>query len=477
MSSPNIEGRKKLIDRRTVLASAVAASAVGVAARSAPLPDTPPNDELQTWIDRNAVGVRTVDAADDDFGDLEFLVDVIGSAKVVQLGEASHGVGNGFAAKARLVRFLHQRMGFDVLVWEEGIYDVRLIQAGLRGPADILSVTQPGIRDGWSNSDQVKPLFEYARASLRTIRPLEMAGYDSRFSKPSVASFGADVRSFVTALRDTSARQRLLGLTDRALAAHYRICFEDDLPMGRQEDLAALWRAFDVLLDEMRGHRTALEKVYGARETAFMVLVVESLRSDGTGNFYLKQVKPGAADLAEKFGKFWHQRDQQGARNFRGLIEEQYPGRKIMFWAHNVHVMNAYCGLMFKGIHLEAQPDDMKPVGVYLADWLGDDIYAMGMAHYDGAEGLTGNRDAKPLPLAPQGSLEARLHALEQPYLFLDFRALDATPAHPLRKPQAVRVITPSHETVADITRVFDGIFYIDRATPATPARGPALGL
>lgn len=123
-------------------------------------------DELQSWIGKNAVSVRSVDPADENFKDLEFLIDVIGDAQVVQLGEASHSVGNGFAAKARLAKFLYQRMGFDVLVWEEGIYGMRLIQTGLRGSEDVLAVAQLGIRKGWSDSEEVMPLFEYAKASL-----------------------------------------------------------------------------------------------------------------------------------------------------------------------------------------------------------------------------------------------------------------------------------------------------------------------
>lgn len=432
---------------------------------------TAPQDELQSWISKNAVSIRSVDSTDEDFKDLEFLIDVIGSAQVVQLGEASHAVGNGFAAKARLAKFLHQRMGFDVLVWEEGIYDMRLIQAGLRGPKDVLAVAQLGIRDGWSNSEEVRPLFEYAKASLSGIRPLEMAGYDSRFSTQSFEQFAADLRSFVAALRDATARKRSLDLVESALAAHHRICCEEDVQPGQQQDLDNLHRAADVLLAEIRENRASIEQVHGARETSFMERSVESMRSDGTGKFYLEQMKPGSADAGMNFGKFWHQRDEQGARNLRWLIEEQYRGRKIMYWAHNVHVMDAYCGLMFKGIHAESQPGDMKPVGVYLADWLGDKIYTIGMAHYEGNEGLTGSLNSKPIPLAPADNFEARLHAVGQPYLFLNLRVLDANPEHPLRKPQSVRMIIPSNEKVADITRVFDGIIYIDHATPATPAK------
>jgi erythromycin esterase-like protein len=61
------------------------------------------------------------------------------------MGEPSHGAGSAFAAKVRLIKFLHQRMGFDVLVWESGLYDVRLAQAALRTPEDPVTAARRGI--------------------------------------------------------------------------------------------------------------------------------------------------------------------------------------------------------------------------------------------------------------------------------------------------------------------------------------------
>jgi erythromycin esterase len=65
--------------------------------------------------------VATIDPAVKDFTDLEPLVNAIGDATIVQLGESSHGAGAAFSAKVRLIRFLHQRMGFDAVVWESGM--------------------------------------------------------------------------------------------------------------------------------------------------------------------------------------------------------------------------------------------------------------------------------------------------------------------------------------------------------------------
>ena len=347
---------------------------------------------------------------------------------------------------------------------------MRLAQAGLRGTEGVLSVVQRGIRTGWSNSEEFRPLFEYAKASLSGSHPLEMAGYDSRFSPQSFEHFASSLRSFTAALHDATARKRSQDLVEKALAAYNRICCTKDVRPGQQQDLDSLHRAADAFLEEIAKNRQLFEQVHGARETSFMERSIESMRSDGTGKFYLAQATPGSADAGLYFSKFWDQRDEQGAHNLRWLIEKGYPGRKVMFWAHNVHVMNAYCTPMWKDIHIEPQAGDMKPVGVYMADWLADQIYTIGLTSFNGEEGMTGE-NITPVPPAPPSSLEARLHALGKPYLFLNLRAVASNPGHPLHKPQSMRAFIPNNYTVPDITRVFHGIFYIDRLTPATPAR------
>ena len=51
-------------------------------------------DVIDTWIADHAMAVRSIDPMDEDFSDLEPLLDAIGSARVVQLGEPSHGAGS-----------------------------------------------------------------------------------------------------------------------------------------------------------------------------------------------------------------------------------------------------------------------------------------------------------------------------------------------------------------------------------------------
>ena len=78
-----------------------------------------------------AHAVRSINPTDTDFRDLEFLQAEIGPARVVMLGEPSHGEGNVFEAKIRLLRFLREQMGFTTVAFESGFYDLHKAQQAL----------------------------------------------------------------------------------------------------------------------------------------------------------------------------------------------------------------------------------------------------------------------------------------------------------------------------------------------------------
>src|ERR1700730_14789000 len=110
-----------------------------------------PVDRGQTrWVSDHALAVRGIDPADEDFADLMPLARVIGAARVVELGEATHGDGATFLAKGRLIRFLHRVMGFDVLAWESGIADVRWVDEALRAGLPAAEAASRGLYMAWN---------------------------------------------------------------------------------------------------------------------------------------------------------------------------------------------------------------------------------------------------------------------------------------------------------------------------------------
>jgi erythromycin esterase-like protein len=130
------------------------------------------------WLDRNAAAVRSIDFADDTFSDLEPLRSAIGSARIVMLGEQTHGDGTAFVAKSRVIRFLHEHMGFDVLAFESGFYDMPKAWTQIRAGNGVRSAIRDVLYAEWSRSAEMQPLIDYIGERANADRPLELTGFD-----------------------------------------------------------------------------------------------------------------------------------------------------------------------------------------------------------------------------------------------------------------------------------------------------------
>lgn len=435
--------------RRTFVLSGASAMLAGGVAQAQP------RDGLETWLESHVSPIRTIDATDEDFSDLEPLADAIGAARVVQLGEPSHGAGSCFAAKARIVKFLHQRHGFDVLIWESGLYDVALAQAGMRGADDAMTAARRGVFTLWSMAAEVKPLFDTIKASQATVRPLEMAGFDMQVTADgSTKVFAQDLRAFVAGLRDQALRERATALAEQGLAARERLFAGKFLTQDDLDALTAATRGLGGLIAERRAD---FEQVRGPLGTSFMIRAIDNMRADAA--FRAEFAHAPATTAARE-----SMRDAANAANLRWLLEAQYAGRKAIVWAHDVHGMNAYYDSNFRGVHLKAELGDMKPTGTFIADRLGKQVYTIGMTSFQGEDGFAMGGPATPVAPAPDGSLEARLHALGHPYAFVDLRTLNS------RESVSARLPKYDINTVTDVGRIYGGLFYIDQMARATRA-------
>src|SRR5687767_14299398 len=120
--------------RRAPAALVTLAMAAGTVALSAQ------DSRWIAWIREHHHAIRqpAVQPPEDDFADLQFLKEVIGDRRIVQIGESHHSVAEYGTVKTRLIKFLHQQMGFDVLAFESSIYECFAADLRQMAPSEAL---------------------------------------------------------------------------------------------------------------------------------------------------------------------------------------------------------------------------------------------------------------------------------------------------------------------------------------------------
>jgi erythromycin esterase len=413
--------------------------------------------ERVAWLTTNAVGVRSIDPLDDDFSDLMPLARLIGNARVVGLGEQSHQDGSTFYAKSRLIRFLHEKMGFNVLAFEAGTYDCeradRAIAAGLPAYDTIARAIGGAI---WKNPAVVS-VVEYARATRRSRTPLTVTGFDVQVSGESERDFADDLFGFLgrqyPGRTPPATREEMI---EAVLAAAFPY-------HGPGERLLEAQTAITGLLEFVsRPGATGTT----SREPAFFRRIIENLRDAEA----LVDVNPARAS------EF---RDSRMADNVVWLAEERFPKEKIILWAASQH--------------LERNPREVKaipgtlPGAVYtrmgdrLAEKLGTRYYSIAVTGFEGKDPrfdpAQGGMNIPALPASRPGSLEDLLHRSRYEYAFLNLRGIPI--GHWLRKPVIARPMGIPGARGADIASEavwpdhFDAFFYTRLRANSSRTEGP----
>ncbi len=138
--------------------------------------------QIKDYVIGKSVPIATIEPDSTNFSDLEVIGNAIGNAKVVMLGEQDHGDAPTFLAKTRLIKYLHEKKGFNVLAFESDFF-------GLNDGWDKLKKEKPGIDTFilknvfgiWTLCNTCNNLlFNYLPATYKTNNPLILTGFDSQ---------------------------------------------------------------------------------------------------------------------------------------------------------------------------------------------------------------------------------------------------------------------------------------------------------
>ena len=369
---------------------------LSVTARSFAEEATSEDDFRVVWLKQHVIPLRSIDPNDEDFSDLEPLAKAIGGARIVQLGEQTHGDGATFHAKTRLIKFLHKKHGFDVLAFESGLYDCRKAWELLRGGMEPKEAFRHGVCGIWAASEQVRPLIEYWGQVAKSDQPLELCGFDCQFTARASRSFLIEDMNTLLNKLDTTA------LNDEQRA----------YIMTTRTKLSALFRRLRNLNQEQR---KLLYNVLSAWQKALDTAHPSDALSECELAFW-RQFMASTSTLAtmrSEPDKTVGLRDEQMARNLIWLARTAYPKRRVIVWAASSHITRN-------------PPSDWNKTTMGHEVWkvLGKEVYTIAFTAAEGWWKVPSMRMAEQLKPPAAGSLEDLFVQAGYENAFVDFRGL-----------------------------------------------------
>ncbi len=421
---------------------AVSLASAAAAQESAP----PPVDPRVAWLRNAAIPIRSIAPGDSDFSDLQPLRSVLGGARVVILGEATHGDGTTFLAKSRLIRFLHQELGFDVLAFESGFYDCWKAWQRIEAGDDPGAALRQAVFPVWTRSAQVQPLIDYFAAAARSPRPLVLAGVDPQFTGELSGRYLLDdvVRiAEAVGMPGDDLRQRISGPLANLVEGHYEA---GELPA------AAARAALLETLADLEGRLRRQGQV--VPEQAFWLRWLASI-DDFALNSWTMDFSRSLIEDPEDYAV----RERLMGEQLVWLARERFPGRKIVVWMSSAHAVRGLAGVEVQSpVHTRLYRT-LQPAGAVARAALGEELYTVAVLAHHGQTVV--RRGPIELLQPTAGSLEDLLHRTGHAHAFLDLSRSARLPRW-LRGPTISRPLGYK-EMRARWREVFDGILFLDR--------------
>jgi erythromycin esterase len=409
--------------------------------------------------------------------DLDPLVERVGEARVVCLGEASHGTHEYYQSRAELTRRLIQERDFAFVAVEGDWPDCHAVGRSVTGmpgapkdPRDALAVFERWPTWMWANEEIVA--FTRWLSQVNQGRPVEQR----------VGFYGLDVYSLWESLREVLA---YLG---------------DEYP-GHVEDALTAFRCFEPYAEDPQSYARATRLVPTGCEVEVVSLLtgvlerqaVEPAASDDRDAAFAAEQNARSAVSAEAYYRAmvrggpesWNVRDTHMADTLDRLLAHHERLRrdgsvarrraKAIVWEHNTHVGDAR--------FTDMTDAGMVNVGQLVRQEYGErDTVLVGFASHHGSVVAAPMWGSDPqrmvVPDARPGSTEAWLHErVDEPSALFVFAGELPGWAAEERPHRAIGVVyRPDQERWGNyvpsvLGRRYDALMWFDQTTALSPLR------
>ena len=421
------------------------------------------SEGARNWLAANAIRLNTVEAGH-GFADMQPLKKIVDKARIVSLGEATHGTREFFQLKHRMLEFLVSEMGFNIFAIEATMpesFDINeYVLTGKGDPVKGLA----GIYFWTWDTEEVLAMIQWMRhynADPKHTRKVKFYGFDMQ-SAPRAA------KVTLAYLRRVDPPQA--EVAEKALGILANPYTEPTFIQLTKEKKAAAAETIGTVLSGFDNHKQEYIKRTGADDWTIARQHAQVLAQN---------IEMQSQDFFSVAGSSI--RDRSMAENVRWILDHEGPDAKAVLWAHNGHVATNNQGIEWMGSHLRRM--------------FGADMFVFGFAFNQGGfqaieMPFPSERGLRPFNVepAPEGSLDAMLAAAGLQSAAIDLRALpkDGPVAKWFGEPRATKSIGAGYGdqfatnflTKQVTPKIYDGLLFVEKTTAARPVSkddGPGL--
>jgi len=417
--------------------------------------ETPASDRLVADLRALAHPLRSP-------ADLGPLLDRIGDARVVLLGEASHGTHEFYTWRAELSKRLIQEKGFGFIAVEGDWPDCYRVNRYIKG----YPRTPANARDVFTTF-QRWPTWMWANEEV-----LDLAGWlrrynDGRQAEERVGFYGLDVYSLWDSLEEVMRYLRAKMPDSLETARRALRCFE---PYGEDEQEYARATIFaptscqeevSRLLSELRSR---MPKEGGDGRDGHFVAEQNALVVKNAEAYYRAMVR---AD-----NESWNVRDRHMAETLDRLLNHHGPNARAIVWEHNTHIGDAR--------FTDMASDGMVNIGQLARERYGEaNVVLVGFGTYRGSviagEEWGATPETMRVPPGREDSWEHLMHQIEPADKLFLFNKSPSEEMLEQRGHRAIGVVyRPQYEHFGNyvptvMPRRYDALLFIDRTRALDP--------
>lgn len=409
-----------------------------------------------------AIAQRSAAFESIETAELEPLLGRIGDARIVLLGEATHGTSEFYRMRERISRALIEKKGFNFVAIEGDWPDAARIDHYVRHreyPPSEWTAFARFPRWMWRN-EEMRSFVDWLR------------GYNAeRAAEERTAFHGLDLYSLFTSIHSVLEYLDTVDPNTARIARERYGCltpWQSDPTTYGHATLTGAYRSCEPDVSSMLSELVQKHRAYAEHDGERFLDAVQNARLITNAERYYRIMYYGSRES-------WNLRDSHMFETLKTLLSFHGPESRGIVWAHNSHVGDSAA--------TEMSARDEYNIGHLCRQEFGARCYSIGFGTHCGTVAAASNWD-EPMqikqvrPSLPE-SYERLCHDSGAARFLLPLRELDQSVAA-LRQPRLERAIgviyrpeseLQSHYFEAVLPRQFDEYVWFDETRAVTPLR------